>query len=291
MVPSAWVLCPLCGRRRPRYYIYMKVIYVFLALSTLLGSPAIAQEPADLYGFQTSLTKIKGRPLAKYEMCAASLFFQPGMYQRVRVHDGIPNTVQRITHPDLNNPIASLAQKKDMAITIGRSLYFPKGELLTNEPNGLQWLMHEMRHSQQYAKIGSRIKFVKAYVWYQMASAFPPADSRSYRNNPFEYDARSVDGAMQKVFYHPEFMAALASDDRDTAVCRLVARNRQRYQDDISASLIALRHTAVHFRFALDRDADVDFYVGPSVTKPVSGTVDIFVNPAKYRKLNSQAAK
>jgi hypothetical protein len=72
--------------------------------------------------------------------------------------------------------------QKRYAVTFGQTAYYSvsKEEVLKS-PN---WIKHENRHKEQYAKEGV-LKFAVKYIWYSIRYG--------YKANPYEIDARQAE--------------------------------------------------------------------------------------------------
>ncbi|MEM1684311.1 MAG: DUF4157 domain-containing protein [Nanopusillaceae archaeon] len=99
--------------------------------------------------------------------------FFPGVdLKRVRIHRGIPPEIR-----------ARSAVTNPAAITVGYTIYVQPGYMDITHPHGIRTLLHELRHIQQYAALGS--SFTQEYS--------KGVRQYGYWRNPFELDAYVVE--------------------------------------------------------------------------------------------------
>lgn len=95
--------------------------------------------------------------------------FFPGLdLSRVEIQRGIPPEIR-----------ARSALEDPAAVTVGYTIYVKPGYMDITHPGGIRALIHELRHVQQYAKLGS--SFTRAYS--------EAIRRHGYWRNPFEVDA------------------------------------------------------------------------------------------------------
>lgn len=115
-----------------------------------------------------------GRPLPKVVRRILQPFFSVDL-SKVRVHQGIPAWLA--TRAAVPNP-AAMSYKYDIYIAPGYADLF--------KPSGWRTLIHELRHIEQYARLGPGM-----YNRYRQY-----AHKQGYWENPFEVDAYRFEAAV-----------------------------------------------------------------------------------------------
>jgi hypothetical protein len=86
-----------------------------------------------------------------------------------------------------NSPLAALAAWRlgvpSVALTLGRTIHL-HGTSATEICGQLPWLRHELKHVEQYHRLGM-LRFLSAYAWASLR--------RGYAGNRFEVEARAAE--------------------------------------------------------------------------------------------------
>ena len=215
-----------------------------------------------------------GRGLKDYEKQLLGLIYPPELLEAVRIHVGQPEEL-------LANPawglIVQLAVQNGYGITVGEDVYFPQ-ELDTSKVWGMQWLVHELRHVEQYRQAGGVEEFGRAYVWYLTAGLISLEPGLTYVKNPFENDARVYDGCMEELLKRrPELVAglSLAQAERGEWFGTQINEHEGQYKQIVRGCLSEAGKRLTRFEIDGGKNFTIDFRLKGKFTGPVGGTISL----------------
>lgn len=233
------------------------------------------QDPKPKQSEQVGDVEIRtGRVLKDYEKQLLGLIYPTELLEAVRIHMGPPEKLP-------SNPawglIVQVALQNGYGITVGEDVYFPEG-VDTAQVWGIQWLVHELRHVEQYRQAGGVDQFGRAYVWYLTAGLISLDPRMTYVKNPFENDARVYDGCMEELLrQRPELVEglSLAEKERGEWIGKQIDKYEEQYKQIIWGCLGQARKRRTRFEINGGKSFTIDFQLKGEFTGPVGRTVSL----------------
>ena len=231
------------------------------------------QDPKPKQSEQVRDVEIRtGRVLKDYEKQLLGLIYPTELLEAVRIHTGQPENLP-------SNPawglIVQLAVQNGYGITVGEDVYFPEG-VDTTRVWGIQWLVHEFRHVEQYRQAGGVDQFGRAYVWYLTAGLISLEPGLTYVKNPFENDARVYDGCVEELLRQRAELVkglSLAEKERGEWIGKQIDKYEGQYKQIIQGCLSEAKKRQTRFEINGGESFTIDFHLKGEFTVPVGGTI------------------